>query len=209
MALDDLLDEHEQSERVQDWLRRNGAGLIGGVVLGLAAIGGWQWWQREQDARQLAAADQYQQAVGGIEADAAAAAGQIAELPPGTFQVLASLQLAAAQVEAGQADAAITTLRAIRSEDPAMQDVVARRLARLMIDTGEPAEALELLASADSPAALEIRGDAQLALGKPELAREAYTQALAGMDVASPQRGILELKLTDAGGSVDRTEAQS
>ena len=66
MALDDLLDEHEQSERVQDWLRRNGAGLIGGVVLGLAAIGGWQWWQREHDARQLAAADQYQQAVDGI-----------------------------------------------------------------------------------------------------------------------------------------------
>lgn len=209
MALDDLLDEHEQSERVQDWLRRNGAGLIGGVVLGLAAIGGWQWWQRDQEAGQLAAADQYQQVVGGIQADTAAASTQVAELPSGTFQVLASLQLAAAQVEAGQADAAIATLRAIRTDDPAMQDVVARRLARLLIDTGEPAQALDLLGTADNPAALEIRGDAQLALGKPELAREAYTRALAGMDVASPQRGILELKLTDAGGSVDRTEAQS
>ncbi len=209
MALDDLLDEHEQSERVQDWLRRNGAGLIGGVVLGLAAIGGWQWWQGEQDARKLAAADQYQQALDGIQDDAAAASDKIAALPPGRFQELAWLQLVAAQVEAAQADAAITTLRAIRSEDPAMQEVVARRLARLLIDTGEPAQALELLALDDGPAALEIRGDAQLALGKAELAREAYTRALAGMDIASPQRGILELKLTDAGGSVDRSEAQS
>ncbi|MFP7721577.1 YfgM family protein [Lysobacter sp. A3-1-A15] len=209
MALDDILDEHEQSERVQDWLRRNGAGLVGGVLLGLAAIGGWQWWERDQDARQSAAADRYQAVVNGIEAGEAAAAGQVAALEPGTFQVLAALQLAAAQVEAGESEAAVTTLRGIRSDNPALQDVVARRLARLLIDAGEPTQALELLGTADSPAALEIRGDAQLALGKAELAREAYTQALAGMDVASPQRGILELKLTDAGGSVDRTEAQS
>ena len=31
MAIDDLLDEHEQSERVRAWLRNNAAGLIGGV----------------------------------------------------------------------------------------------------------------------------------------------------------------------------------
>ena len=27
MAIDDLLDEHEQSERVKSWLRANGAGV--------------------------------------------------------------------------------------------------------------------------------------------------------------------------------------
>ena len=40
MAIDDLLDEHEQSERVRTWLRQNGAGIFGGVVLALAVIGG-------------------------------------------------------------------------------------------------------------------------------------------------------------------------
>ncbi len=40
MALDDLLDEHEQSERVRDWLRQNALGMITGVALGLGAIVG-------------------------------------------------------------------------------------------------------------------------------------------------------------------------
>ena len=57
MAIDDPLDEHEQSERVLLWLRENGAGLIGGIVLGLAAIGGWKWWQQQQSQQQLARAD--------------------------------------------------------------------------------------------------------------------------------------------------------
>ena len=36
MAIDDLLNEHEQSERVRGWIRSNAIGLIGGVGLGLA-----------------------------------------------------------------------------------------------------------------------------------------------------------------------------
>ena len=38
MAIDDLLNEHEQSERVRGWIRSNAIGIIGGVVLGLGAI---------------------------------------------------------------------------------------------------------------------------------------------------------------------------
>ena len=49
MAIDDLLDEHEQSEKVRTWLKDNAVGLIGGIALGLALIGGWQWWQKQQD----------------------------------------------------------------------------------------------------------------------------------------------------------------
>lgn len=44
MAIDDLLDEHEQGERVRTWLRDNAAGLIGGLALGLLLIWGWRWW---------------------------------------------------------------------------------------------------------------------------------------------------------------------
>lgn len=209
MALDELLDEHEQSERTKDWLRRNGAGLIGGIVLGLVAIGGWQWWQRDQERRQLLQADQYQQVLDTVRADPAKAAAGIRMLESGAYRTLAALQLATAQVQAGQSETAIATLRDIRSTDPALRDVVARRLARLLIDAGQPAQALEALAGLDSPAALEIQGDAQFALGKADLARDAYEKALAGMDVASPQRRILELKITEAGGSVARPEAQS
>src|SRR3546814_11912662 len=60
MAIDDLLDEHEQSERVLAWLRSNGAGLIGGVILGLALIIGWQWWGSRQASADMQAGNDYQ-----------------------------------------------------------------------------------------------------------------------------------------------------
>ena len=34
--MDELLNEHEQGERVRSWLQRNALGLIGGIVAGLA-----------------------------------------------------------------------------------------------------------------------------------------------------------------------------
>ncbi len=59
MALDDLLDEHEQSERVRSWVRSNALGLVGGIALGLGAIAGWQWWQGQQDQKLVVAAGEY------------------------------------------------------------------------------------------------------------------------------------------------------
>ena len=55
MAIDDLLDEHEQSEKVRTWLQKNALGLIGGVALGLGLIGGWQWWQKRTQEQGFAA----------------------------------------------------------------------------------------------------------------------------------------------------------
>jgi len=212
MAIDDLLDEHEQSERVRGWLRRNGAGLIGGVVLGLAVIGGWQWWQQRQQAASEAAGQRFTDIIERIEAgDLKQAQPQVAALSKdgGAYAVLASLQLAKAQVEAGQRDAAIATLRAVQQGDDALAVVVRSRLARLLIDAGKPQEALTLLGDKpEGAAAMEARGDALVALGKRDEARAAYTQALARLDVATPQRRLVELKLTEVGGSPARPEAK-
>ena len=37
--------EEEQVEQLKKWWKENGKSVIGGVVLGFAIIGGWQWWQ--------------------------------------------------------------------------------------------------------------------------------------------------------------------
>lgn len=212
MAIDDLLDEHEQSERVRGWLRNNGAGLVGGVVLGLALIGGWQWWQQRQQAARVAAGEQFALAVQHVEAkDLKRAEPEVAALAKqgGTYAVLASLQLAKAQVEAGQRDAAIATLRNVRAGDSALDVVVRTRLARLLVDAGKPQQALDLLGgNPQGPAAIEARGDALFALGRREEARAAYAQALAKLDVGTPVRRLVELKLTEAGGSAARPEAK-
>lgn len=209
MAIDDILDEHEQSERVLEWLRRNGAGLIGGILLGMAAIGGWKWWGQHQEQREFQLADQYQVALDAIQANDEQAGAKVKGLGASVYGTLAALQLAEAQVAAGQRDAAVATLRAAPPSDPAISAVVDQRLARLLLDAGQAGEALKLIGTATTPSALELLGDARYALGQRDEAREAYVQALGKQDLGSPRRRLLELKLTEVGGAPAQTEAQS
>ena len=199
MAIDEILDEHEQSRRVQEWLRRNGAGLIGGVLLGMAAIGGWKWWQQREAQAHMREADAFQAAVEAVERDGVKAATSVAALPEGVFRSLAALRLAKSQADAQDAAAAIATLQRAMPKDPALRTVFQQRVARLQIDTGKAAEALKLLDGTDG-ATLDLRGDAQFALGQVDAARESYRKALAATEVGSPQRRLIELKYTQVGG---------
>ncbi len=207
MAIDDLLDEHEQSERVRSWLRNNGAGLIGGVALGLAVILGWQWWQKHRASQGEQAYQNYQTGVEGLaDSDPKKAQEAVAKLPgkDGPYADLASLHLAKVQVQAGERDAAIATLRGLTPDD-SLRPVVNLRLARLLVDAGKQDEAIALLAKADDASSLEVRGDALAATGKQKEAQEAYNKALTTLDVASPQRRLVELKLIQAGGTPPKT----
>lgn len=205
MAIDDLLDEHEQSERVRTWLRKNGAGILGGVVLGIGAIAGWQWWQKEQVGKLAEANVRYEAVSRSLQSkNLDEAAKEVAALGGGKASIyadLAALELAKAQVEAGKYDDAIKTLRALKTEGE-FKALIDQRIARLLIETGKPQDAVALLGKADDSAGLEIRADALMAQNKRDEARELYTQALAKLDVAAPQRRLLETKLMDAGGTV-------
>ncbi|MET1162499.1 MAG: tetratricopeptide repeat protein [Pseudoxanthomonas sp.] len=202
MAIDDLLDEHEQSERVRNWLKNNGAGLIGGIALGLAVIFGWQWWQKHQVQQAEQANVNYQSAQSSIGlADLKKAQAEVAKLEGGNaYANLAALRLAKAQVDAGQTDAAIATLKSIKAEQT-LQSSVDLRLARLLIESGKSEEALKVVANATDSAGLEVRGDALLAAGKRDQARDTYLKALTAREVAAPQRRLVELKLSDLGGT--------
>lgn len=207
MAIDDLLDEHEQSERVRSWLRNNGAGLLGGVALGLAVILGWQWWQKDQAGKKEQAYQEYQAAVEGLakgDLKQAKAAVDALSKNDTLYANTAGLQLAKAQVQAGERDAAIATLRGL-TPDETMRPLVNLRVARLLIDAGKHDEALKLLDAADDASSLEVRGDALLATGKAKEAQEAYTRALTTLDAVSPQRRLVELKLIHAGGTPPKT----
>lgn len=202
MAIDDLLDEHEQSERVRNWLKNNGAGLIGGIALGLAVIFGWQWWQKQQVQQAEQANVSYQSALESAGAgDLKKAQAEVGKLKSGnTYANLAALRLAKAQVDAGQTEAAIATLRGIKT-DETLRPLVDLRLAKLLTDAGKGEEALKVLGDAADSASLEARGDALLAAGKRDQARDTYLKALTAMDVAAPQRRLVELKLSDLGGT--------
>ncbi len=205
MAIDDLLDEHEQSERVRTWLRKNGAGILSGVILGVGAIAGWQWWQKEQVGKLAEANVRYEAVSRSLQSkkldDAAKEVAALESGKAGIYADLASLELAKAQVEAGKNEDAIKTLRALKAEGE-FKALIDQRVARLLIETGKADEAIKLIGTADDSASLEIRGDALIAQNKRDEAREVYTHALAKLDVAAPQRRLLETKLMDAGGTV-------
>ena len=205
MAIDDLLDEHEQGERVRSWLRANGAAILGGIVMGLALIWGVQWWQRQQDQQQVQAATAYQAAIDQLQAGKVAEARpRIAALPEGIYDTLGALALAKAQVADGKRDDAIATLRAAKPHDPALDAIVRDRLARLLIDADKARDALALLATAgNDPQVLQLRGDAHTALDQLQEARAAYAQALVQLEVGAPQRTLVELKLAEVGGAPD------
>ena len=210
MAIDDLLNEHEQSERVRGWIRSNAIGLIGGVGLGLGAIFGWQWWQGQQTQAQMGVNARYAEVINAYEAGTVPAdkgREAIAVIGKGTptLGTLAALQLAKAQAESGKRDDAIATLRNLRDVDADLRPIVRQRLARLLIDAGKHDEALKLLDAADDASSLEVRGDALLATGKAKEAQEAYTRALTTLDAVSPQRRLVELKLIHAGGTPPKT----
>ena len=103
MAIDDdLLNEHEQSERVRNWVRSNALGILGGILAGLALIGGWQWWQGQQLQSGMQASASYAQAseafeAGKIPADKGKSVVAGLEKSNPTLATLAALQLAKAQ----------------------------------------------------------------------------------------------------------------
>ncbi len=204
MAIDDLLDEHEQSERVRNWLRTNGLSIIGGVALAIGAIVGWQWWQTQHGTKLANANIEYQKAMQGLQAnnldDASKAVRALEAGPSNIYAELASLQLAKAQVEAGKDEEALATLRALKVEGE-FQRVVDQRVARLLVATGKSAEAITLMGAAGDSESLEIIGDALVSQGKRDAARSQYEKALKVLDVAAPQRRLLETKLMDAGGT--------
>ena len=106
-----------------------------------------------------------------------------------------------------KADEALVALQAVAGErvDPALVALAQLRAARLLLDSDNPEEALARLDAGVEktyPAlSAEVRGDAEMALGRRDAARAAYEKALASLDVAAPTRPMIELKLTDAGGT--------
>ena len=104
MAIDELLDEREQGERVKAWLRDNSLGLIGGLVLGAVVIFGWQFWKQRTHAQAVEQNIAYESTLRDmLGGDLDKAAQRVADLPDGAYGELAALQLAKAQLDAAEA----------------------------------------------------------------------------------------------------------
>jgi predicted negative regulator of RcsB-dependent stress response len=200
------LSDIEREEQLRRWWSENWAWIIGGVALGLALLGGWQYWQRHQV--QTAEADEagyvaVVEALGRNDRDAADSQAKALRerRPDSPYADQADLALARAAVERRDLDGAAALLRGVadRSGDPELRLIARVRLARLSIEQGKFDEALALLepskAGAFAPLVHEIRGDAYAAKGDAVAARGEYDAALKAAGEASGlDRNYLEIK---------------
>jgi predicted negative regulator of RcsB-dependent stress response len=129
---------------------------------------------------------------------------------------MAALQMARARLEANQADLAIGLYEYVvdNGYPKAMQIVARERLARVLLDQGQPAEALTVLQGADDTTGFEsrfaeVRGDIQFAQGRNDEAAEAYREALDALEAGAGDRARLVMKLESLGAEVPAEESQS
>lgn len=205
-------DEYETSEKVRDWLRRNAASIVGGVLLGIGGLWAWHAWQDSQTRHRERAEAAYRELAEALAPGASAELAAEAEArskrlrdefgstPFATLGALLEARVAVEKGELAQADRLLA--RALeQSGDAALRSLVRLRLAELRLAEDKPDAALALAdAVTGAPwRALreELRGDALTRLGRVDEARRAYEDALAALDEGSQARAFLEMKRAD------------
>lgn len=199
------MEQYTDDERVEDlkkWWRDNGASIIIGIALGVAAIFGWRAWVSYRDTQAEQASLAYDAFIEAVEKPDAAQArqrgdGLLADFPKSSYTVLASLRLASVAMDNGDSAEATRRLQWVidQARLAELQDIARLRLARVQLAAGQQAEAEKLLERVSTPRLRgerqELYGDLALAARSPDKARTAYTEALA----ASPNNAVLRLKL--------------
>lgn len=208
--VDDYSSDREQEEALRQWWRENWRWILGGVVLGLALLTGWRYYQSHREQQAHKAASLYSEIETALKSDNVDKAGQLlgslsSDFDKSAYAQEARLLLAKSHVDHGKFDDAVLLLRAVidKSKDAEMAQIARLRLARVLLQQGKHDETLQLLdtrkAGAFSGPEREIRGDAHFAKGAMEAARAEYAAALASDD-AQIDRTLVELKLQEVGG---------
>lgn len=217
MAVD--IHEEEQVEALKRWWRENGKAVIAGLLLAVALVLGWQWWQARQESQAQAAGQVYAELLAKLDqapAEARAPAERLLnEFAGSTYADLAGLALARIEAEGGQADAARVRLQHLtaHARDESVRTLASLRLARLQWGAGDAEAALKQLegklpdafrAEADT-----LRGDILVSQGRLDEARKAYDAALAQAALLGQETGLIRIKRDDLGGSTDGAPVQT
>jgi predicted negative regulator of RcsB-dependent stress response len=206
--VDEYLSEAEQWERAKAWLRSYLPWILGGVVVALAALAGWNWWKDRQDRLGVEASARYEQMTDALQKNdptrAKAIAAELAkDYPDSPYVDQAHMFEARLAVEANDLSKAETLLRGVmdRTKDDELALVARMRLARVQLAQNKPDDALATLngkpAGAFESRFHEVRGDILFAKGDKPGALKEYLAALASSDARSVDTQSLQLKIND------------
>ena len=196
--------DDETAEAVKKWWRENGKSVVGGAVIGLAAVFGWQGWQQHVTSQGEEAAAVYETMMVRLNAGSEEVNGLAERLrsayPSTPYATLGALAQAKLSVERGALAEAETHLRwAIKNSPMGEMAALARlRLARVLAADDRADEALTLIAEVQGFEAVveELRGDILLARGDREGAKSAFLAARQ----AGGNDATLDLKIDQLGG---------
>lgn len=195
--------EEQQVEAIKDWWKENGKAVIFGAVIGLGGLFGWRYYQDSVVAAQKAASQSYSKAMDALQAKGIESEGTIQTFIDANketeYAVLAAMQLAKAQVDAGQLDEALAQLEWAKgaTKDAALKPLLTFRVARLQAEQGQFDDALTQLTSIQEKSwagrVAELRGDILMRKGDSAAAYAAYTEAQQAEDASQ----TLQMKLDD------------
>ncbi len=193
---------------LRTWWERNGTILVVGLVLMIAAVIGWRWYNDHTQAREEAASATYQQYVEGRQRGAKSAELEAPlatlddEFPRSGYRIFTLFYRALDAASADDYTKATQYLEtAVKdADDNRLRDVARVRLARLQLQAGNVDAALATLGTVGGAGfrsyVAELKGDILMGQNKPDEAREAYLAAKAAADPDDTQP-ILEMKIVD------------
>jgi hypothetical protein len=205
------VDEELRREQMNRFVTRYGWWLLAALVLVLAAIGGWIWWQNHQRALAGAQGEELIEALDSIESgNRAAAQGRIAALAESGsegYRAAALFTRANSEIAGGNTPAAIATLRGIAGnedfEETYRQAALIRQTA-LEFDSLRPQVVVQRLGplagegSAWLGTAGEMVGIAYLKMRRPDLAGPIFARI--GRDETVP--GSIRTRAIQMAGSL-------
>ena len=198
--------QDDETEKLKQWWKRNGTGIVAGIVLGVGGVSGIQGWRMYQDYQTGQASMYYQQMLVAVAKEDNEAAVRVADTlvvshSESGYADIARLMLARLAVDAGdhgQAETVLEDLLAV-TKDPAMGHTARIRLAVLALQAGK-ADRIKALAAEGQEGGFasqyqELLGDALAEVGEWEQAQQAYQSALAAMASDSSAGQLLNAKL--------------
>ncbi|MGH8750532.1 MAG: tetratricopeptide repeat protein [Burkholderiales bacterium] len=205
------LQEQEQIDELKAWWKENGRLVITVVVavaLSAAAVQGWRHYKQTQAQAASELYSALEELLPGKDAKKIReTAGAIVEkFPSTTYAARAALALAKSNYEAGDVKNARAQLQWVidEAQESELKDMARLRLAGVLLDDKNHAEALLLLGAGHSAAYdalfLDLKGDILAAQGNNAEAKSAYQMALDKSDRKSNYRNLIQAKLDALGG---------
>jgi len=197
--------ENEQTDALRNFFANNGKALAIGVVIGIAALGGWRYWSSHQDDTAKTVSAQYQQLTSAMQAgkpETLEAVNRFASENSNTYGALAAMDLAKQYVDAGQLDKAATLLQngLKDTKDANLQAVINLRLARIQLQQNQADAALKTLdgVKGDGWIAIvaDIRGEALLTKGDKQGARDAWSKGVES-DASPALKQMMQMKMNN------------